>query len=505
MFKHLLKRPNLQFLKQIKKKFPACEIFLVGGSLRDILLKQPIKDYDFVIKNILPDDLQKFLKQIGRVDLVGRRFGIFKLSPYAAKKNKLKPVPKIEIDIALPRTEASWGTGLHQDFTAQANPYLDISQDLKRRDFTINAMAYNIFENKIIDPFGGQKDLKKKIIRAVLDPKKRFAEDFSRLIRAIRLACVLNFKIEKRTWQAISELKGKLTLLPKETISIELKKMLTGAPCQALNLLEKIKILDIIIPEILKMKGCRQPINYHSEGDVWNHTKLAVSILERKNKKRPLDIELVLAVLFHDIGKPITRRVEKQPFLAEKSNHPKKISFKGHNKKGAEIFSGISKRLKLSSAGINISEINFLICHHMIIFNSNPLTIKNTTLEKYFLRNKKQGENLLKLMELDALSSIPQKTPPNLSQFRIIQQRIRQIKNLSLNKQEAPLPLLNGDEVMKILNLKPSPKIGRILNNLREAQLAKKAQTKITAKKWIKDNYGKLCRCASIGKLKGIY
>lgn len=508
MFQQLLNQPQLKFLKQIKKKFSAAEIFLVGGGARDILLKRPFKDYDFVIKNVAPADLQNFLKKIGQVNLVGKHFGVFKFRVRVKNKKKLKSASNIDIDIALPRSEAGWGTGRHQDFTVQVNHNLDIVQDLQRRDFTVNAMAYDIFKNKIIDPFGGELDLKNKTIRAVLDPKKRFKEDFSRLMRAIRLAIVLNFKIEKKTWQAIKTLNKKLNQIPKELIASELKKMLEQAPVKALNLLAESKILEVFLPEIFAMKGCVQPKNYHSEGDVWAHTKLALSVLEKKNKKRPLDIELALGVLFHDIGKPLARQIEKnrssdkipadsrpasvKPASAELTDQNRKISFKEHDIKGAELFAKIAKRLKLENSGINIDEIKFLIRSHMLIFSGDPAKMKNTTLEKYFLKNKKQGKNLLKLIEIDALATIPEKNQlSDLSCLRLIKKRIQQIKNLSPNKQQSPKPLLNGNEIMQILHLKPSPKIGRILNNLREAQLAKKAQTKIMAKKWIKKRFGK--------------
>ena len=170
--KNLSKWAKIPFIKQLIKKFPKADLFLVGGAVRDEILGRETKDFDFVIRGVSKDNLQKFLTTQGKVDLVGKKFGVFKFKPKGWKG--------LEIDIALPRTEHSINfSGAYKDFKIQSNAKLKIEDDLSRRDFTINAMAFNIKKQELVDPFNGQVDLKKQKIKAVGKPEQRFREDYS--------------------------------------------------------------------------------------------------------------------------------------------------------------------------------------------------------------------------------------------------------------------------------------------------------------------------------------
>ena len=183
-----------QIVHTLTSIFPKAQIYLVGGMARDIALGKPSNDYDFVIKNIQPDILETQLKNNGDAELVGKTFGVFKWRPKGLKK---------EIDIALPRTDHALGTGGYKDVKIQSDPSLPIEKDLERRDFTINAIAVNLIDGSIIDPFGGLADIEKNILKTVGSPEKRFQEDYSRLLRCLRFACQLNYEPEAKTKSAL--------------------------------------------------------------------------------------------------------------------------------------------------------------------------------------------------------------------------------------------------------------------------------------------------------------
>jgi tRNA nucleotidyltransferase/poly(A) polymerase len=301
-----------------------------------------------VITGIPARDLEKILNQLGTTKLVGKSFGVYKWKPkdtslYPSFEEGLKE--SVEIDIALPRTETGWGTGGRRDFDTQTNPFLLIEEDLKRRDFTINSIAFDITTQKYIDPFGGQKDIQKKIIRTIGKPEERLKEDVSRILRAIRLACSLNFKIEQKTWSVIKKLAPLISNVTKEIIASEITQAFYYKPTLALQLFDKSGILEILIPEIKKMKTCKQPKIWHSEGNVFTHTQLALQALEKKQKP-PFDPILVFGLLWHDIGKTVTRKKQKG-----------KITFYNHQNKGLPLAQRIIKRLKLESAGVNKEQV----------------------------------------------------------------------------------------------------------------------------------------------------
>jgi len=505
----------LNWTKKILKEFPKAKIYLVGGAVRDALLNIKTKDFDFVITNIPAKKLENFLKNLGWVDLVGRNFGVFKFIPKNYKN--IKP-----LDIALPRTEHSiHNLGIYKDFKIQSNYKLKITEDLKRRDFTINAMAIEITDLKnikIIDEFDGLKDLNNKIIRAVGKPEERFKEDYSRMLRAIRFACQLDFEIENNTKKYIKKIikninnpikllrshkvnKNNIFLIPREIIAKEFIKALTKNPLRAFDLFDELKIFDILMPEIKKLKNCEQPVNYHSEGDVWQHTRLCMKMLNSnlfKEKFKTYNSELVIAALLHDIEKPSCS------IWVEKKNI-KKLQFYNHDIDGGKTAENICQRLKLSAPeeiGVNCKNINWLIARHMLLIEGKIDKMRRTKVEKYLMSDRYPGENLLKLTYIDGISTIPKgrKIPEkksdlkhwiSLKGFNIALKRIKEIQKLSKNKNENTIPasLINGHEIIKTLKIKPGKKIGKILEKIREEQLNKKIKNKTEAIKYIKNKF----------------
>ncbi len=504
-FKKILEKEKFAFswLEKLKKEFKNSEVYLVGGATRDIVLNRETKDFDFVIRNISSQDLEKFLSFLGKVSLVGKAFGVFKFIP----KNW---DPSNPIDVALPRTEHAFGTGAYKDIEAKSNPKLSIEKDLSRRDFTINAIALKLDVSKnqeikilkLVDPFKGLKDIKNKIIKAVGNPEERFKEDYSRMLRAIRFSIELNFKIEEKTWQAIKnnishlndlEIETKLIergralepeidekrIVPYEVIAKEFLKSLKADPVKTFDLYDQVNLWQEIMPEILKMKGCPQPKEFHSEGDVWTHTRLTLEKLsskefEKEFKKEPPSLELILSALFHDIGKPYTIKIPEK-------NGVDRIRFDEHDLVGAELTEKICQRLRLSSPekiGIDPKKVAWLVRNHMILIAGDISKMKTTTIEKYFFNQEYPSDDLLKLSFVDIAATFLEGRGPDFSKFYQMKKRINEIRRVFQSKKEVPRPLLNGYEIIEKFGLKPGPKIGQLLEKLREKQLSGKIKTK---------------------------
>lgn len=478
----LLRQKQFSFIKRLQKKFPAAEVFLVGGIIRDLLLKRESKDYDFVVRNIPLKQLQQFLTSQGWNDLVGAHFGVIKFTP----KNSHLPEP---IDITLPRTEYAHMTGGHRDFDVQSDYRLPIEDDLKRRDFTINALAYDVNNKKLIDLFGGLDDLKKKTIKTVGQPGERFGEDYSRMIRGLRFACQLDFNIEKNTWRATQKLLKKINvkknsefIVAREVIAKEMVKAFVSNPARAFELFNDSGAIKELMPELLEMKGCPQPNNFHSEGDVWTHTHLSLQNLtsrkfQNKFGEDKLPTELVFGVLFHDLGKPYT--IEKLD----------RLRFNNHDAVGAEKTGAIMERLKLSSAGVDSEKVTWLIARHMLATHTKRSPMKKTTLEKYFYNDRLPGHDLMKLMFADIQATIPKNGQPDFSDFKNLEKQINSIAQFAKRKKALPPEILDGFAIMKELRLPPGPRIGKLKDALREEQLKGTITTKKQAITFLKNHH----------------
>jgi len=480
--KLLQRKKSFFFLKELKKKFPQIQIYLVGGAVRDLLLSRPTQDYDFVVRNIPLDLLKDFLSKNGNVNLVGQAFGVLKFIPNGFGSQYV-------FDIALPRRDFSFKTGGYRDVRTQNDPQLSIEEDLSRRDFTINAMAIEInssFLNKniLVDPEGGYKDLKEKVIKTVGEPEERFKEDYSRILRGIRFTCELDdissktkWKIEEKTWQAMKNkmpylLTFKKQIVPYEVIAKEFIKSFVSNPVRAFDLYDQSNGFKELIPEVLKMKNCFQPENYHTEGDVWEHTRLSLEKLNSPDLKKrcgkgSVSGEVIIATLFHDLGKPYTIQTPEKDGTS-------RIRFNDHDVVGSEKTKEIAQRLKLSSpdkVGINIDEMVWLVKQHMVLIKGDITKMRPKTIEKYFFNPHYSGQKLLQISFVDISATITKKGPLSFDRFDQMLVRINGLKELSENKKELPKSLVTGDDIIKEFNLSPGPLIGKLLDLVREEQL----------------------------------
>lgn len=262
-------------------------VYLVGGSVRDVLLSKPPKDYDFCTP-LNPDQIEELVRKAGRKPFItGKRFGTIGFKVLVDK------IPYM-VEVTTFRTE-SYEEGNRKPTVEFVN---DITHDLSRRDFTINSMAWR--NGNLIDPFGGQKDLTDGVLKAVGRARTRFKEDPLRMLRAARFASQLSFKVDLKTQKDMTERAHSILTVSKERWMAELDKLLMSrSPAHGLDLLMDTRVMNFIIPELSIQKGYNQNSKYH-RFDLWTHTKLVV-------EKAPNTIECKWAALLHDIAKPFVR------------------------------------------------------------------------------------------------------------------------------------------------------------------------------------------------------
>lgn len=478
----LKRKKDFAFISALKKRHPQTEVFLVGGIIRDTLLGRASKDFDYVVRNVSLKALQQFLTKHGTVNLVGRTFGVLKFSPRSSALGE-------PIDIALPRSDHAFNTGGYKDVTVRMDPTMPIEKDLARRDFTVNAMAWDMVHARLIDPCGGIDDLKKKRIRTVGNPVLRFREDATRILRGIRFACQLGYTIDQATLRAMRKMVKQLGakrkrqyIVPRELVGQECIKMFLANPVRALDELDAIGAVNVLIPELLAMKRCPQPRNFHMEGDVWKHTHMTLEKLASKNYQRQfgkeqLSAEVIFASLFHDMGKPFTIQTPEK----DKTD---RIRFNNHDVVGAEIAKAVLTRLAFSVfpktdalRHIDPDRVAWIIQYHLVGFRNDIDAMRETTVEKYFLNPLRPSESLIRVQYADTAATIHENGKADFTSFRKVMKRIARIKKSSKGRHVAPERLIDGNDVMRILNIPPGKAVGEYLDRIREAQLSGKIHT----------------------------
>ena len=341
-FKNKINIPTT--LKKINSIFEknGFEAYLVGGAVRDVLLGKEASDWD-VTTNAKPEEVMKMFK---RVIPTGIEHGTVTVH-----------FMNQEIEVTTFRTESDYSDGRHPDKVEYAGR---IEEDLSRRDFTMNAIAASLKDGKIVDPYGGKKDIKRKLIRTVGKPNERFMEDGLRPIRAIRFASKLGFSIEKYTYLEIfkEEIHKKITSVSVERFRDEFMKIMASKkPSVGLKLLEETGVMNLLLPEIMNCRGCIQKDDrgYHIF-DVMDHNIYAC---DGAPEDKPL---IRLAAFLHDCGKPdaLTKKVE---------NDLQIFNFFNHERYSAKIAKNLMIKLKFSNAEIDY--VTHLIENHMFHYEPN--------------------------------------------------------------------------------------------------------------------------------------
>ena len=425
--------------------------YLVGGAVRDMLMKVPAHDWD-VATNATPQDVIKLFKFVVPT---GIEHGTVTVH---YKGN--------EIEVTTFRTEAGYSDGRHPD---SINYAATIEEDLARRDFTMNAIAASLEDGIITDPYGGQDDIKNKLIRTVGAAHERFMEDGLRPVRALRFASKLGFSIEKNTYSEIfkEEIQAKAASISIERFRDEFEKIMASPkPSVGLKLLEESGLLDIFIPEFKICRGCIQS-DYRAfhKFDVLDHLFYACD-------GAPADkLNVRLAALFHDIGKPAAKKILHETVLdGEKNDGSKKeietITFYNHEAFGEKITQKLMTRLKFSND--MISNVCHLVKEHMFHYESNW---SEAAVRRFIIRVKPECmEDLYDLRLADMYGMYNEKVDVRYSESvkLLLELKARLEKELS-KKTALSLKSLavNGRDLMQ-LGIPAGKELGRILNELLE-------------------------------------
>lgn len=414
------------------------EAYWAGGCVRDMLLGKIPQDYD-IVTNAKPEEVERLLK---KTIPIGKQFGVI-----LAIENEH------HFEIATFRSDSGYSDGRRPD----AVLFTHAEEDAKRRDFTINGIFYDPIHKKVYDYVGGQKDLEEHMIRFIGDPHERILEDHLRILRAIRFKNTLQFQYHPDTYAAIVKHAKLSQKVSGERLRDELNKiLLSDHATDALEDLLETGVLKEILPEIYAMKGVAQPYQYHHEGDVWEHAKRSLDSLSKY-----ASLPLRWATFLHDVGKPVT-------FLLKE-----RIRFDHHAEEGAKIAQTLLRRLHFSRK--EIQHITWLIEHHMML---NQLLEMPVGRQRHWF-HLPYFKDLLALFEADIAGTDPARYE--------VYTKLRELYEETLSKMpKVPKPLLTGNEIMEILQMKPGKEVGKIAEELREKQLAHEINTKKQAIHWMK-------------------
>ncbi|MBI3313847.1 MAG: CCA tRNA nucleotidyltransferase [Candidatus Omnitrophica bacterium] len=394
--------------------------YFAGGCVRDFLMKKSPQDFD-IATTATPDQVEKiFAKTIP----VGKQFGVMLV--VEGGKN---------FEVATFRREGGYQDGRHPSHVEFSAP----EQDAVRRDFTVNGMFYDPFNQKVLDYVGGREDIQKKVIRAIGDPVQRFEEDKLRLLRAIRFAAFLDYEIESATWRALCQKAHEIHSVSPERIRDEMIKIFTrpGA-ARGYDLLSESGLMKEILPEIEVMKKVEQSADYHPEGDVFVHTKLLLEKLKNPSTA------LAFGALFHDVGKPVTYAIREG-----------RITFYEHAPLGAKMTQAILKRLRFPND--EIAAICSCVENHMKFADVQKM--RSGKLKQFVARPTFNEE--LELHRIDCLSS-----HGKLDNYYFLKEKLKEYEHEELK----PKPWVNGHDLID-LGMKPGPKMKTLLEELYELQL----------------------------------
>jgi poly(A) polymerase len=409
------------------------ELYLVGGSVRDAWLGR-IVDRDLDLStDATPDQVQEITRPVARTMwLQGVRFGTVGAE-----------VGGRRVEITTFRTERYQPSSRHPEVAFAS----DVTTDLSRRDFTINAMAVRLPDLAPVDPFGGRVDLDARLLRTPADPEESFTDDPLRMLRVFRFASELEFRIDEGVLEAVARLKNEIKTVSAERIRDELSKLLMGAaPAKALEQAEATGLTQLFLPELSSLKLEQDPVHRHK--DVFTHT---LAVIERT----PAVEELRLAALLHDIGKPKTRRISG-----------KGVSFHHHEIVGAQMAEARLRALRYPNE--TVAEVRELIAlHHR--FHTYRLGWRDSAVRRYVRDAGPLLERLNDLVRADC-------TTRNAARAKVLAARIDEldarIEELKKKEQlDRMRPELDGKQIMAYLQIPPGPQVGEARDFLMELRI----------------------------------
>src|SRR5213596_1019859 len=414
--------------------------YFAGGCVRDMVRGLTPKDYD-IATDARPEVVQKIFP---RTYAVGVHFGVI-----IVLENDF------QFEVATFRSDEAYVDGRHPSAVRFSSP----EEDAKRRDFTINGMFYDPVAEEVIDFVGGRSDVAAKLVRAIGDPAQRFAEDRLRMLRAVRFATALDYKIDSQTWDALLASAPSINQISAERIRDELVRIfISPNRVCGWDLLDSSGLMPAILPELDAMKGVLQPEQFHPEGDVFVHTRLMLQMLPER-----VSVPLVFAVLFHDVAKPVTATVDNTG----------RIRFNEHDRIGAEMTEAIMRRLRFSGAEIEATVE--MVRQHMVFKDAPKMRVAK--LKRFMARPTFVDE--LELHRVDCESSHRM-----LDNYEFLLRKREEFANEPI----IPPPLLRGDDLIA-LGLKPGPEFGEILEAVETRQLEGRLRTADEAIEWVKKRF----------------
>jgi len=410
----------------------------VGGGVRDMALGGFPLDID-IATEALPDQVRSLFPNT--VGSTGEQFG-----------SVIVRIKGLNMEVTTFREDDEVSDGRHPESVVFGKR----EQDAKRRDITINALYWNPISREWYDPFNGEADLKERLIRFIGDPAVRIKHDALRLLRVVRFRALINGQYHPETYRALTAQAKNIETLSGSRALRELEKMLSGPhPDRAFEDLWETRILSDLIPELYACKGIAQPQEYHHEGDVWDHTMMA---LKAFLPEHGLDVRF--ALLFHDIGKAVTFKTKER------------IRFDEHAPVSADLADQALHRLQ--ATGNRIRKVHWLIAHHMMMGFFAEMNAERKS-HWYF---HPWFHELLELFWLDIAGTDPQDYT--------LYGSILQDYNRFLNEHpRPPKQLLSGEEIMEILGLAPGEKVGQVIAALHEAQISGEVTKKSEAREFI--------------------
>lgn len=419
--------------------------YLVGGAVRDTLLGLPHEDLDVEVFGLPLPDLKEALARVGRVDVVGEAFTVFKVSGLEGAEGA--------VDVSLPRRDSKAGPG-HRGIAVTGDPDLSLEEAARRRDFTINAVMFDPFASAFIDPFGGQRDLRRRVLRAV--DLGTLGEDPLRALRAVQLAARFELTVDVETARRCASMP--LAELPAERVFGEIQKLLLQArrPSLGLSLLREWGMLPAVAPELIPLIGTPQDPEWHPEGDVWIHTLLAVDqavpLLEGLDTARAHAV--MLGVLCHDLGKPETTQLLEG-----------RLRSYGHEEAGLPPTNALLDRWNVHRLhGYDVrAQVLGLVGNHLKPgqFYDDRERVSDGAIRR--LARKCEPALLYRVARADCLGRTGDFPPVAMEWFL---ERVRQLEVA----ERPPDPLLQGRHVLE-LGVSPGPEVGRIVRAVYERQL----------------------------------
>ncbi|MBP7006088.1 HD domain-containing protein [Patescibacteria group bacterium] len=412
------------------------EAYLVGGCVRDLLLGRTPKDWD-ITTNAIPDEIQALFPD----NYCNNDFGTVGV----VNEEVTDPTLKV-VEVTPYRTESEYSDKRRPDSVSFG---VSLEEDLERRDFTVNAIAYRAKNDTLVDLFDGAGDIRKKRLKTVGEADKRFGEDALRMMRAVRLSAELNFAIEAETMASITKNAALLAHISAERIRDEFLRIIDSQnPMLGVVMLEKLGLVDYVLPEIKETISCEQG-GIHAY-DVYEHSLRSLQAAADKG----YSTEMRLAALLHDIGKPATRR---------EGGRTKRYTFFGHEVVGARMAAKIMKRLKMPTD--TARKVEMLVRWHM--FFSDPALITLSAVRRTIARVGEENiEDLLNLRVCDRIGTgRPKEQPFRFRQYKaMVDQALRDPVSVKMLKTD-------GDRIMQLTGEKPSRKLGYILHALLEEVL----------------------------------